>query len=289
MVMTALPPAISRRVPPGSLVRIDYVNESGEVSHRRVRVDQWVHGRNGHSYLKGYCFLRGEDRTFRADRILDWAFDEPAAPSRFLAEPAPEPWKPAWPTREVASAPAAAAAVPTTSPAFARVPAAPHFSPKPSTRARGGGRGRLGLLAAGAAFFIIRSLVMGGSQPAPAPVPRSVPTPPPAPRTDLASARSLAFRAVTSISDEALEAAYERADANRDGSLDWSEISTFQSCLESKYAYKSNELALRPAALLGLGPLGRQPRPLRERRGPRHLPGACPQGALARQVVVCRG
>jgi hypothetical protein len=81
-------------------------------------------------------------------------------------------------------------------------------------------------------------------KPAPRPVPKSAPEP--GPLTDLAAARSRAFRAVTSILDETLEATYERADANRNGQLDWAEVSAFQSRLERRYSYMSNELALRP-------------------------------------------
>jgi len=206
MVMTLPPPTVVPSFPPGSLVRIVYANESGEVSQRRVRVQRWLHGRNGFSYLKGWCFLRGEERTFRADRILEWTIDRPA--------------------REVLPAPAAATAV-------------------PATRARTGGRGWLGLLAAGAAFFIIRSLAAGGSQPGPVPGQDVHP--------DLQEARSLAFSRATGISAPALEAMYERADANRDGRLDWSELSSFQSPLTRTCAYRSNQLALRPDQFLAEG------------------------------------
>ena len=221
--MTVPPPAVVPRFRPGSFVQIVYANESGEVSQRRVRVERWLHGRNGFSYLKGWCFLRGEERTFRADRIREWTIDRPA--------------------REVLPAPAAATAVPTM----------PPFTAKPARRARTGGRGWLGLLAAGAVFFIIRSLaaggslVTGGSQPAPVSLPK------PDVRPNLQGARSLAFSRATGISASALESAYEKADANRDGRLDWGELSRFQSRLERTYAYRSNELALRPDQFLAAG------------------------------------
>lgn len=63
---------------------------------------------------EGYCFMRGGDRTFRADRILEWAVDEPG-----------------WPTREALPASAVAAAVSAT----------PPFAPKHATSARGAGSG----------------------------------------------------------------------------------------------------------------------------------------------------
>lgn len=52
----------------GLCVAIDYVDASGASSKRRVVADQ-VYENGGSVYLQGHCLLRGEDRTFRADRV----------------------------------------------------------------------------------------------------------------------------------------------------------------------------------------------------------------------------
>jgi len=65
--------------------------------------------------------------------------------------------------------------------------------------------------------------------------------------------RSLAFREATGIADTQLEALYEGADTGGDGALDWSELAAFQAWLDRRYAYRSNEPALRPDEFLAQG------------------------------------
>jgi len=131
-----LPAAISRKAPPGCLVHIVYENEAGEVSPRRVRVERWVHGRNGYSYLKGYCFMRGEDRTFRADRILEWSIEEEPASGWTPPEVERDTWKPTWPARESLPQPSIAVSLPARRPVVAATPSA-------ARPGRKGGRGFL--------------------------------------------------------------------------------------------------------------------------------------------------
>jgi predicted DNA-binding transcriptional regulator YafY len=57
-------------IAPGETARILYVNAGGESSERTVSVRSRYTSRAGIAYLRAYCHLRGEERTFRSDRIL---------------------------------------------------------------------------------------------------------------------------------------------------------------------------------------------------------------------------
>ncbi len=54
----------------GICVWIDYVDASGAKSNRRVLVEK-LYSEGNFLYLAGFCLLRQEQRTFRADRIQD--------------------------------------------------------------------------------------------------------------------------------------------------------------------------------------------------------------------------
>ncbi|NLJ47133.1 MAG: WYL domain-containing protein [Treponema sp.] len=64
---------------PGAAYRIQYVSESGRRSTRTIEVRE-IRRRNGVLYLRAWCRLRGEERTFRSDRVLS---------AEALAVPAP--------------------------------------------------------------------------------------------------------------------------------------------------------------------------------------------------------
>lgn len=54
----------------GVKIRIKYLSSTGaEVSEREV-IPKEIKQKNSRSYLIGYCYLRGEERTFRIDGIL---------------------------------------------------------------------------------------------------------------------------------------------------------------------------------------------------------------------------
>lgn len=55
---------------PGTTARILYVNGYGETSERTIDVIRRSTARNGYTYVRAYCHLRGEERTFRGDRVL---------------------------------------------------------------------------------------------------------------------------------------------------------------------------------------------------------------------------
>ena len=50
---------------------IKYINGSGNISHRNITVISGCDPLYGKGYLKAWCHLRGEERTFRYDRILE--------------------------------------------------------------------------------------------------------------------------------------------------------------------------------------------------------------------------
>jgi len=65
-----LPPTIAEALDSGGRVRMRYVNAAGQETIRtiqplRVREDR------GYQYMVAYCHLKGEQRTFRLDRIIE--------------------------------------------------------------------------------------------------------------------------------------------------------------------------------------------------------------------------
>ena len=277
--MTRERTGIGREAPAGSLVDIVYCNETGRVSRRRVEVVRWSHARNGFTYLRAYCFLREEERTFRKDRIIEWQVVERKAPDLLrpvvtfipIEPPMSPPTMlpaPGWgiPPAEVVSPgpPAPAASGP---PAWNPVPAAPK-------RKRGGWF--VSMLGVAVAILLVRGLSTATEPQAPyrapapvppkpvvvpAPRPVAVPAPRPAPKPApvepapdrLPGEREIAFRAATGITSPGLEALYRNADRDGDGTLDWSELAAFQSRIHRTYAYRSNRLALRSDEFLAQG------------------------------------
>jgi hypothetical protein len=278
MVATRIPADIEHEAPVGSLVELVYQNEAGRVSRRRVEVVRWSHARNGFTYLRAYCFLREEERTFRADRIRDWQVVECRRPVvtkpvvTFVPLTIPEaPIEPV--CREGPAVLAAEAPI-----AVHPVPAAPR-------RRRSGWF--LSMLGVGLTITLVRALLGEPAvlntvpappgpvvlpAPKPAPRPLVVPAPKPAarpgahpapnpmqprrvapPNGEGVEARQRTFRAATGIASVGLETLYEGADRNGDGALDWTELAVFQSWLDRAYAYRANRLALRPDEFLAEG------------------------------------
>jgi len=65
-----LPPTIAEALDSGGRVRMRYVNAAGQETCRtvqplRVREDR------GYQYMVAFCYLKGEQRTFRLDRIIE--------------------------------------------------------------------------------------------------------------------------------------------------------------------------------------------------------------------------
>ncbi len=134
---------------PGAAYKIQYVSESGRRSTRTIEVRE-IRRRNGAVYLRAWCRLRGEERTFRSDRVLSAEALAVAAPgygaaaawsecSRWMERsPIPEyaSWRPRptepvpVPSRAQAAAPAVLAAIARTAPEIsARIDASPAPAP----------------------------------------------------------------------------------------------------------------------------------------------------------------
>jgi hypothetical protein len=93
--------AYTQGVPSGR-VQICYCNGSGETSTRIIRIQNVCRSRYGKTYIRAYCELRNEMRTFRLDRVLWWERC-PAAPVQQMKRtysPSPTP-----PTRQQQSKP----------------------------------------------------------------------------------------------------------------------------------------------------------------------------------------
>ncbi|HRW25340.1 MAG TPA: WYL domain-containing protein, partial [Spirochaetia bacterium] len=54
----------------GKSYRIWYRSESGRVTERTIELLRVSRASDGRVFLKAFCHLRGEERTFRADRVL---------------------------------------------------------------------------------------------------------------------------------------------------------------------------------------------------------------------------
>jgi hypothetical protein len=200
---------------PGRRVQIRYRNAEGEESLRTIRVRRsWV-GTYWASYIRAFCELRGEERTFRVSRVLA---------VREVPEEPPLERAPGTMQRGEATAREKAG--------------------ESSSRARGKSISRLVL----AVLLLVagwRIFNAPGYQPPPE-VPQ-IPiltgtTPSPASAGDDGRELSTAVRA-----------RYAAADANGDGSLSWKELSFFQQDLVADIPYEKNSTALSPDAFLAAG------------------------------------
>ena len=61
--------ALEQAMNEGSTIEIDYEKYDGEQSHRSISNIQYS-DEYGDDYISAFCHLRGEDRTFKIDRIL---------------------------------------------------------------------------------------------------------------------------------------------------------------------------------------------------------------------------
>lgn len=68
---TMLPPSLEQMLAESREIEIVYVTGSGVRSERRVTVTDVVQ-RSRDLYLVARCHMRGDERTFRLDRIIDW-------------------------------------------------------------------------------------------------------------------------------------------------------------------------------------------------------------------------
>ena len=250
---------------PSGCVRICYCNGSGQTSTRAIHIQNLYSSRYGKTYIRAYCELRREERTFRLDRILWWESirsDTGGQESRPYRTPYKQrpPYHPK-PKPKPTPAPGYFPQT-TTSPAFKR-------------KSRKGG-GFLIFITCIAVFifiakyeeiillledlagyeepipdyeFIYTSLV-----PEPEPAPKPSPTDPlPDPYDRHINRLELRFTELTGIDHRGLFDWYRAADGDRDALLSWQEIQNFQTELYYGYRYFNNERALDPVQFVNAG------------------------------------
>ncbi len=282
--MVAGPSATDQRLAIGMSARILYVNGNGRTSERTIDIIRRYTSRDGVTYLRAWCRLRNEERTFRTDRVL--AVLESRGPVTSATHP-PRP-RPVAPRRPVT------------------VPSS-HLSAAPRPRRHLFAK----FLATTAALFVAAWLWSqaeeAGSQFIPPPTPISRPAPPPsppsqtvvrvepapkpAPRPDevhpleyrgqriearrtgghttytlIVSGRTYEsihdarvaintslLSARTGITHPDVIDLFAWADGNQDGEVSWEEMQRFQSALDLNYRYELNPTALRPDEFMAAG------------------------------------
>jgi DNA polymerase III epsilon subunit-like protein len=65
-----LPPTIAEALDSGGRVRMRYVNAAGQETDRTIQPLR-VQEDRGYQYMVAYCYLKGDQRTFRLDRIIE--------------------------------------------------------------------------------------------------------------------------------------------------------------------------------------------------------------------------
>ncbi|MFP4431185.1 MAG: WYL domain-containing protein [Spirochaetaceae bacterium] len=220
---------------------IRYRDAEGKETSRRITVLERSRRRDGDTYLRAYCHLRGEERTFLASRILGEERDLTAPPVAAVPVPAP--------------------------------------SAGTSAPARRGGGGRflllVGIIAVAAWWMegndgrLLPTDPVPVPSPAPSPAPRPVPAPSPPPvpsKTDpspprpapagyqtIIANRIAEFTAATGISDVRVISRYASADTDNDGKLTWDELRLFQRKLVAEFPYRTNPIAYSPTDFVSHG------------------------------------
>ncbi len=289
--MTTSSSTTDRRLAAGMSARILYVNGDGRTSERTIDIIRCSTSRYGVNYLRAWCHLRHEERTFRTDRVLAVLESHGAAPHA----PA-TPWPTAGPKTQPASHPRSA---------VARQP--PTAAPRPRPTTTPEPRGHVfGKLVAGAAALLVAAWLWSLGEdsgarfiPPPTPIPHPAPprvvTPSPAPgpapqpddvrlfeyrdqriearRTGAGATFTLVvsgrtyksihaarvaintslFSVRTGITDPDVVNLFAAADGNQDGEISWEEVQRFQTALDRTYRYESNPTALRPDEFMAAG------------------------------------
>lgn len=198
---------------PGRRYRITYSSESGETSERTIDIIGTSRAYGDRLYIRAFCHLRGEERTFRADRIIN--FESTAGLFRVYLASAPVAARPVLnyaskPASDPASKPASQAA------AYAEFCATTaSTSPGPRTH-RGGGAAVLVLvLGVGAGLFAYYQESTGykrvpsgsafASTPQAAVQPAAKPSPPPKPALEEVTFGGYLLRTVRSGGKERFE------------------------------------------------------------------------------------
>lgn len=260
--MTATGSTIDR-LTSGDTARILYVNGSGITSERTIDVIGTFSSRDGRRYLRAYCRLRHEERTFRADRVLSvlevggraaTAATTPttarAAPTAVARPPAPSPVEHrSHGGRFFAVVVIAVIAVVL----YAEIDRAGTFAPVTVTLTDSRGtttvaRGEKAEFSYRGERVTVRSRALGPTF------------------TRMSNNRtyrgyhdlcvevnSELFAEQTGLRDTQLTRLYGDADGDRNGRLSWSEVQRFQNDLWRRYEYQANEIAYSPTMFLSAG------------------------------------
>jgi hypothetical protein len=253
---------------PGDQYKIAYMDSSGRYTERQIKVLRLIHRNGVPIYVKAYCSLRKENRTFRYDRILwcrkpeiTFVKTPSALPSAAESKPVRRKKKKRFGklilyavliymlfyffdindirirTEEAGKSilhtlgiipPPAPDPIPMPSPLPKPKPV-PRPKPKPRPKP---------------------------VTPAPKPVPKPAPKPKnliPVQKHTADAVRGSLFTVRTGITSSKVLDLYRNADTDRDNRLSWEELADFQKKLTEKYSYIENETALRPDEFLTSG------------------------------------
>jgi len=265
--------------------RMYYRDEQGNLTERSVLPLRYFEARDGREFLKAWCFLRNDERTFRVDRIERIVVEDPrrlgtvaaqAAGSDRRADTHSHVQAASGYTRAATAGGAALARQPGPGAAGSKASAAKPAPPKKHSR--------FFLAAAAAAALIIftRGYFKEEEQGSYATPPRihafiaKTRTTPashtaalaaapaaaldaaPKPPASLAynanlEARTARFSQATGVNSGELAGRYAAADIDKNELLSWAEIETFQRTLSLSCSYEANETALRPDEFFAAG------------------------------------
>lgn len=248
---------LSSRFPLNVPVSIDYFDSKGALTHRTIYpLERYVRG--GLEYIRAFCALREEERTFRADRIRSWKREKDDSagcrrpptgePSRrstqSYSSPSPETPSGSGNIRvpvpeKMPSLSAALWSILIGIVLFTIFTSDKHKAPKP-----------VPVRIVTPVPAPVKPVVV---QPKPSPKPAEEDARPPAPAAPACDDCAERFRQATRISNPALEAIYAAADYDRNGQLSWREVQIFQNWMRTRFEYRANERALRPDVFLEEG------------------------------------
>lgn len=268
-------------------VRIHYCNANGTSSTRIIHIRKIYRSKYGTTYIRAYCDLREEERTFRADRILWWEQAE-SNDTSVHQKPVRKT------TSTIPNGPIIQKSVSPVSGLYGHDCRKPKAPKAKRSRGGNGGTGFLIFLSIGLCIFIYakrdRILSLAGDgvytagnylrtivgyqepvpeksyvfvpnpeptpepdpivvkpEPEPEPEPAAIPTPMSSEYETEVRKRARRFTEDTGIIHAGLIDWFIAADSDRNMLLSWDEIQNFQTELYVNYSYLSNATALRPA------------------------------------------
>ncbi len=273
----------------GNQYRISYQSESGKITDRTIDIIRTSNSYDGTVYLRAFCRLRSEERTFREDRILSCqplGWTTPEHPNLVRTAPTAVETRTA---SFIATIPPAATRSHIYEPPRAAGPEREPFDIGAFL-----GKAVWAVIFGAMALCLVAALgkavgSISNSSAYRPPLLPPIPAPaPPKPAVEdatiagvtlrtrrngdvesyevpslslrfsskidaIAAIRLPPFIAFTGIADQSLVDRYLRADLNHSGRLSFDELGTFQRKTYREFRYESNALALRPDEFLATG------------------------------------